>query len=115
MVKQVILSQCGIKFDERALEEAGISTIVPPGPTDSTVEQIQRRMPESEAGTVLPASPGPSGEGGGVATRTWPQDEDVRGAVHDRLKSQPLWWLLEFKPMKFTWQETDGTWKSKWG
>ena len=79
MVKQVILSQCGIRFDAEALGSAGIdvSTIVLPGAT--------------------------------------PREQNVRADIHDPLKSQPLWWLLEFKPMKFTWQEADGTWRSVWG
>jgi len=129
MVKQVVLSQCGIRFDAGALRMADIdvSNIVLSGPTQPTMEQIWRRKSESEAGTVSPASPGSPGEDGSgeymirkgkesdVETQTWPREQDVLTDIHDELKSQPLWWLLELVPMKFTWQEADGTWKSKWG
>jgi len=129
MVKQVILSQCGIRFDAGALRRADIdvSNIVFPDPTQPTVEQIWRRKSEAESGTVSPALPGSSGEDGSgeymirkgkerdVELQTWPREEDVLADIHDELKSQPLWWLLELVPMKFTWQEADGTWKSKWG
>jgi len=50
-----------------------------------------------------------------VGPETLPQPEDVLAAIHDRLKTKPMWWILELMPMKFTWQEADGTWKSKWG
>ena len=129
MVKQVILSQCGIKFDAAALRRADIdvSTIVLVGPTQPTVEQVWRRKSEAEAGTSSQASPGSSGEDGsgeytprkgkdkGAETQAWPREQDVLADIHDRLKSQPLWWLLELMPMRFTWQEDDGTWKSKLG
>ena len=75
MVKQVILSECGIKFDATALEEAKID----------------------------------------IGPQTLPQPQDVLAAIHDQLNAKPLWWILELMPMKFTWQEPDGTWESKWG
>jgi len=129
MVKQVILSQCGIRFDAEALRDADIdiSTIVLPGPTQPTAEQMRRGPPEAEAGAVSTASSGSSVEDSSgeymirrreerdLETRTWPREQDVRAKIHDDLKTQPLWWILETKPMKFTWQEADGTWKSKWG
>jgi len=45
----------------------------------------------------------------------WPREQDVRTAIHDQLKAKPLWLGLEILPMKFTWQDPDGTWGSKWG
>ena len=129
MVKQVILSQCGIKYDAAALRRADIdvSTTALVGPTQLTVEQVWRRKSEAEAGASSQASPGSSGEDGSgeymlrkgkdgdVDTQAWPWEQDVLADIHDRLKSQPLWWLLELMPMKFTWQEDDGMWKSKLG
>lgn len=129
MVKQVILSQCGIKFDATALRMADIdvSTIVLVGPTQPTVEQVWRKKSEAEAGASLPTSPGSSGENGSVEymvrkgkekdveAQAWPREQDVLADIHDPLKSQPMWWSLELMPMKFIWQEADGRWKSKWG
>ena len=130
MVKQVILSQCGIRFDATALRRADIdvSTIVLGGPAQQTVEQIWRRKSEIDALAISPVSPStPSGEGGSgedmiqkgkgkdVLAQVWPQEQDVLTDTHDELKAQPMWWFLELMPMKFTWQEPDGTWKTKWG
>jgi len=56
----------------------------------------------------------PKGKGKGVEEQVWPKG-DILAYIHDKLKSQPWWWFLELMPMKFTWQEADGTWKSKWG
>ena len=94
MVKQVVLSNCGIKFDETALKEADIdiSTIA----LDSLTQPAMNNS-EVEA----------------VATLPTPQ-EDAIAPIYDQLKIQPLWWLLELLPIKSTWQEADGTWKSKW-
>lgn len=125
MVKQVILSQCGIKFDAVALRRADIdvSTIVLFTPAQQTDEQKFNL----EAGASSPTSPGSSGEVGvrdhmirkgkeaDIKAQTWPREEDVLADIHDELKIQPMWWPLEFMPMKFTWQEADGRWKSKWG
>jgi len=129
MVKQVILSQCGIKFDTIALRRADIdvSTIFLTGPEQQTVEQLWRRKSEAEAVTISSTPLTPSGEGDsgedmiqkgkekGAEAQVWPQEQDVLTDTHDQLKSQQMWWALELMPMKFTWQEADGTWKSKWG
>ena len=129
MVKQVILSQCGIMFDAAALRRADIdvSTIILAGPAQQTVEQLWRRKSETEAvtlssGPLTPSAEGDSGEDmirkgkeKEAEAQVWPQEQDVLTDIHDQLKSQPMWWMLELMPMKFTWQEANGTWKSKWG
>ena len=125
MVKQVVLSKCGIKFDATALREADIdaSSIGLASPTQQTVEQLWRRG--SNAEVVTPSSPSGEdgseedmiqrGNGRGVESRTLPQEQDALAPAHDQLRAQPLWWILEILPMKFVWQEADGTWKSKLG
>jgi hypothetical protein len=126
MVKQVILSQIGIRFDGTALRGADIdiSTITPTETTQPTVEQVWRRKSEAEVVVIPPTSLGEDGSGEDmirkgkgkhVEAQVLPREQDVLTDVHDQLKSQPMWWLLELMPMKFTWQEPDGTWKSKWG
>jgi len=126
MVKQVILAKCGIKFDAAALRKAGIdiSTIVLAGPAQQTVEQLWRRRESDVEGATVSS---PSGEGGSeegmiqrgrgedVESQILPQEQDALADIHDELKAQPLWWILELMPMKFVWQEADGTWKSKLG
>ena len=122
MVKQVILSQCGIRFDDDALRRADIdiSTIGLDAPTQLDVKVEL----EVESGPALPtplasSSPGEDvtrkGKDKDVEEQPWPRKQDVLADAHDQLKIQPLWWFLEILPMKFTWQEADGTWKSKWG
>lgn len=41
--------------------------------------------------------------------------QDAVAPMHDELKSNPLWWLLEIIPMRFTWQDADGVWHKKFG
>jgi len=121
MVKQVILSQCGIRFDAAALRKSDIdvSTIILAGATQSIAKQFFGR--ETEAGSSSPGSSGEEGSGEHMIRKkdadiqTWPRDQDALADMHDQLKSQPMWWPLELMPMKFTWQEADGTWKSEWG
>ena len=130
MVKQVILSQCGIRFDAAALRRADInvSTIFLANPTQQTVGQLWRRKSEAEAVTVssgLLTPPGGDGGGGGIILKgkendveeqVCPQEpEDFLTDAHDKLKSQPWWWFLDLMPMYFTRQEADGRWKSRWG
>ena len=129
MVKQVILSHRGIRFDVAALRRADIdiSTIFLAGPAQQTVDQLWRRKSEAEAVTISSALLAPSGEDGGgggtiprgrekdVEEQVLVQEEDVLTDTHDKLKSQPWWWFLELMPMKFVWQEADGKWKSRWG
>ena len=124
MIKQVILSECGIEFDAAALRRVDIdvSTIALAGPAQQGVEQLRRK---SESETEIGSSP--SGDDGSsdedmirkgkdkvLEEQTWSQGDMLAG-IYDQLKSQPLWWILEFMPMKFTWQDADGTWKSKLG
>ena len=128
MVKQVILSQCGIKFNDDALRRADIdvSTIVVVPPTQPNVKMEL----EVEAGpallTPLTSSGSPDENGSGEHMigkgkgkdsegQPWPREQDVLTDVHDELKIQPMWWLLEILPVKYRWQEADGRWKSKWG
>ena len=96
MVDQVNESGCGIKFDDAALGAAGIE--------DSVVASSN--------------SPGEEGDKEHVITqggnRRNPLKGDIEAPTHDELKKNIAWWLLEVLPTKFTWQEDDGTWKSKW-
>jgi hypothetical protein len=122
MVKQVILSPCGIKFDRTALINAGIdvSTINLIAPT----RPITELRPQPEAEPSSPTSPG--GEDGsgeymvrkrkkkGAKAQPQPPERDASADIHDELHIHIIWWVLEILPIKFEWQETDGTWKSRW-
>jgi hypothetical protein len=128
MVEQVMRSQCGIKFDDAALRRVGIdvSFVAPGAPTIPTVGE----EPEADAGAAH-SSPQESqislgnddngeyvvqdGKPRRVKERTWDREQDVETDINDQLEAKPGWWLLEFLPMRFTWQEDDGKWKTKWG
>ena len=96
MVKEIISSQCGIQFDSEAMARLNISASLPPSPAGSKL--------------VL--------GGNGAATADPPitpmDATDAVQPLHDTLKSQPLWWLLEIIPLPFTWQNAKGVWKKKW-
>lgn len=37
-------------------------------------------------------------------------DQDALSPIHDQLKLDPLWWILEIVPLTFTWQDNAGAW-----
>ena len=127
MVKEVMISQCGIRFDREALKEAGIPTL--DDHTRPAAEQNRTEGPETEPGVPLASSSSPGedgsgehairgGEGINVEAQGFPQDQEALADIHDELKIHWSWWLLELMPTKFGWQECkpDGTWKweHKW-
>ncbi|KAI0365700.1 hypothetical protein BV20DRAFT_953672 [Pilatotrama ljubarskyi] len=89
MVREVVLAQCGIAFDEAALVRANIP------------ESIFRGT-----GFPLPAQTTISGSD--------PLDTsaDALQPIHDALKTSPMWWLVEIVPTWWQWQKPDGTWKT---
>jgi len=136
MVKQVLLSDCGIMFDDAALARADIdvSTIVLASPAQQTVEQPWRRR--SGAGTATTSSaPLTLPEGGDGEDDTIPEGNkkvleaqilsqvpEVRADIHDELKfsfrklswSFLGYWVLEtIIPATFIWQDADGEEKRK--
>lgn len=124
MIKQVYLSQCGIIFDDEAL---GKATIVPPVALAVSTPQFEVKEAEAEGGMALPtlrASPSSSGEDSDVehiiqreevAEQAWVREQDVLSDIHDELKAEPAWWLLEYLPMRFARSKADGRWHFKWG
>lgn len=79
MIREVVASGCGIKFDPEALQRANIS--LNPEPTTAEIDMDMT---------------------------------DVLQPLHDQLKSDPLWWLLEIIPLQFSWQDANGVWHRKW-
>lgn len=115
MVKQVILSQCGVLFDQAALRRADIdiTNVAIIDPRQPTVGDYWRNGPRNPKHP----SPVPSHEDAddGDEARTWPTDEGVLADCHDQLKSQKAWWILEMFPIKYAWQDFQGKWHAKWG
>jgi len=115
MVKQVVLSQCGILFDHAALRRADIdiSTIVFTDPQQPTVGDFWKKG--SHASKSPSAASGRESADGHDAAGLWPTAHDVLADCHDMLRSEKAWWTLEMFPMKYAWQEADGKWNAKWG
>ncbi|KAF8885707.1 hypothetical protein CPB84DRAFT_1850310 [Gymnopilus junonius] len=39
---------------------------------------------------------------------------DAVEPLHDELKLDPLWWLLEIVPLSYSWQDAQGVWHREW-
>ncbi|KAI9058264.1 hypothetical protein FKP32DRAFT_1688725 [Trametes sanguinea] len=141
MVREVVLAQCGIAFDEAALVRANIPESIFRGegfplPAQTTFSRHPHQNGftadgENASGSNTAASQDGSsgGASGGQAaplTKTEPEpaegtpgdavdsNADALAPLHDMLKSNPTWWLLEIVPTWYKVQQPDGTWKTKW-
>lgn len=52
---------------------------------------------------------------------TTPHDEqlkldaaDASDPIHDELKINPVWWILEILPTHYSWQDDQGVWHKEW-
>ena len=118
MVKQVVLSQCGILFDHAALRRADIdiSTIVLTDPHQPTVGDLWKKGSSiSESPTTESSREKADRQSDHDAAELWPADQDVVTDCHDELKLKKIWWMLEALPTKYAWQEANGKWDAKWG
>lgn len=116
MVKQVVLSQCGILLDHAALRKADIdisTVVVTDQPTVSDFWKKGSKMPKSPS--TEPGHEDADGQNGHDAAELWPTDQDVLTDCHDLLKRRKAWWMLEMLPTKYAWQEANGKWDAKWG
>jgi hypothetical protein len=118
MVKQVVLSQCGILFDHAALRRADIdiSNVIFTDPRQPTVGDFWRKKESqtSESSAASGRKNGNHANGHGTA-EMWPIDQDVVTDSHDMLKLRKVWWMLELLPTKYAWQEASGKWDATWG
>ncbi|EJC98129.1 uncharacterized protein FOMMEDRAFT_114985 [Fomitiporia mediterranea MF3/22] len=97
MVREVVASQCGIQFDIAVM--ALLNVHVSPLGSGYFSADINGS-----------ASPGPR-----------PSEEDCTAdkvastkPLHDELRLDPLWWILELIPFPFTWQDAKAKWHKKW-
>jgi hypothetical protein len=77
MVKQVVLSQCGILFDHAALRRADIdiSTVIIMGPHQPTVSDLWQKGPKmSKSPTTESDREDADGHDGHDAAELWPTD-----------------------------------------
>ncbi|KAF5340127.1 hypothetical protein D9758_013148 [Tetrapyrgos nigripes] len=140
MVRQVMLSGCGIQFDDAALTRLNIppsssvlwdepEPAIPPsesqltGPVAAQVNGTE--VKENGDGTFSspPAPPNPNeasaveqARGQAIPIPVSSLDKlDAKMPLHDSLQEDKLWWLLEVLPLKYEWQDADGKWQTSWG
>ncbi|PCH40124.1 hypothetical protein WOLCODRAFT_98323 [Wolfiporia cocos MD-104 SS10] len=103
MVRQIMLAQCGITFDDNALRRLNIPPSVVTGiEFPITPPQVEKR-------------PQTSSSSGSDAER--PDTLDKMNALqplHDELYRRAFWWILEVLPMSYNWQEKSGKWRTSW-
>ncbi|KAG1818458.1 uncharacterized protein BJ212DRAFT_1446354 [Suillus subaureus] len=120
MVEQVILSNCGITFDEEALERIGMPlssfpvSQTPPTTEDPTSKSqpIDAVSPFAEVPLAAPSSP-PT-DPPATPSPPNPQTCDALAPLFDELQLQKAWWLLEILPLPSAWQDAHGKWHKKW-
>ncbi|KAJ3867251.1 hypothetical protein EV359DRAFT_78738 [Lentinula novae-zelandiae] len=97
MVRQVMESQCGIKFNENALTQLEIRF------------EPMSAAPRPSTGDSSSALSGNS-QGSWKALDTL----DSLQPLHDALVQNPAWWLLEILPMKTRYQDADCRWHTSY-
>ncbi|KAG1742356.1 uncharacterized protein EDB91DRAFT_1336135 [Suillus paluster] len=129
MVEQVLLSQCGIVFDEAALERVGMPlSSLPISKTPPATENPTGKSPPMTDTTVLsaatndtlveeeplPAPSSPPTDPPTTPSQPNPETCDALAPLFDELQLQKAWWLLEIIPLPFAWQDAHGKWHKKW-
>lgn len=91
MLHEIVKVDCGILFDNEALDDLGIPEDCVPRVPEGSISVSRQSSddtvigsPETNAKTKLPL-------------RNWKEaDEfDAKGAIHDQLKLHPIWWLVQ--------------------
>lgn len=87
MVKEIAASQCGIIFDDAALDRNDIDLKIFPskGSEDDPEDQYVQRL-----------------------------ELEAKQPLHDMCKEAPLWWLLEIIPLPHSFQDGQGVWHKNW-
>lgn len=96
MVREVVVSQCGIQFDAAMMETMNVHVNLP--------------APDFFRPTSITLDPAPHPSDKDAAT----DKLDSTMPLHDELRIEPIWWILELVPLPFTWQDAAGVWHSKW-
>ncbi|THH01914.1 hypothetical protein EW026_g871 [Hermanssonia centrifuga] len=128
MVREVVMSQCGIQFNSDALILAGITdsvfsgigfALASPGdgdrkckpPTPLHVHTTTPNAKELEAQAEARANEHEED----IASESIDSDEvDAIQPIHDELQLNKWWWLLEILPTCYSWQDGKGKIHRKW-
>jgi hypothetical protein len=104
MVREVAAAQCGIKFDDSALQRQNIPHSI--FPAASGLFAKQREAFGRWSGET---------ERSGVSIISELDEEDLQTPIHDQLAIDKRWWFLELIPTNHSWQDGRGVWHNKWG
>ncbi|PFH49951.1 hypothetical protein AMATHDRAFT_146421 [Amanita thiersii Skay4041] len=83
MVREVMKSQCGILFEQQALSRLNM-------PLSALPDHLLDRKRSVDKKSI--------------------NDGDALQPIHDELKRNVLWWLLEIIPLSRSWQDSKGVW-----
>jgi hypothetical protein len=107
MIQEIVQADCGISFDEKALDHWKLprEIIARPPPSRESSVQGSSRSGESSVGL--------SGQQSLASLRSFDSSsldaKDVKVKIRDEMKRAPAWRLLEFIPTKYSvWK--DGKW-----
>ncbi|KAG0703790.1 hypothetical protein DFH29DRAFT_915099 [Suillus ampliporus] len=132
MVEQVMLSQCGIVFDEEALERVGMplsslpvsktppATEDPTGKSPPVIDKTDLSAAPNDAvspfveETPLSAHSSPPTDPPTTPSQRNPETCNALAPLFDELQLSKSWWLLEIIPLPFAWQDAHGKWHKKW-
>lgn len=119
MVEQVMQSECGILFDNDELASIGftappISSQITPGSNANAASEVKSTQSDTDTNdSVVQELPNESHQPT-LSPEGFPEHSDAIAPSFDQLNINKFWWLLEFIPSSYTWQDHNGVWHSKW-
>lgn len=108
MIREVIASDCGIQFDSFVMEKLNVHSMIPPEEYFSAALSAANASATKEQGKSSEEQAKPS------ARDEASDHADAMKPLHDDLVRFPAFWILEFIPFVFSWQDRFGAWHSKW-
>ncbi|KAH9060461.1 hypothetical protein EDB87DRAFT_1562060 [Lactarius vividus] len=135
MVREILKTQCHIRFDEAALNQWGIPIAMikqqaVPERTRETSDSTLYTEPLSRHDQKTPAPPETPGGLTGKDVFSIPDADDTKQApqpieesldaedavekMGDQLKKNRFWWVLEIIPTYYVWQNEKDEWVGRW-
>jgi hypothetical protein len=103
MVQEIVRANCGILFDYDAFERWGIPITIGKDISPSHIAGCRPGKREWQW----------HGQRGAVAE--YQADAvDVMQPMHDQLRKNPFWWILEIPFTSYTYQNEKDKWVTKW-
>lgn len=113
MIEQIIVSECGILFEDEELRNLGIIMPVKAAENGTTLDTPVIKEPDTVS-NLQRCNVGSSGSATRLSSSSDPEFEDAIAPLFDDLQTTKAWWLLEIIPLPWSWQDEDGKWHVKW-